>query len=103
MLVLAGYDLPSLLHQWSGDHSPSALRERVLYVYDWHCRRSSEIGVTTTAFWDLKGDAQIISTLRDWMEADDTREAIEMADALGLLKDDSHVPPLEFGWPERFR
>jgi hypothetical protein len=103
VLVIAGFDLPSLLQQWSKDHSPSALRERVLYVYHWHCRRSAEDDVPTTAFWDLADDAQIIATLRDWMNSDDTRDAVEMAESLGLVGGDNYVPELAFWWPERIR
>ena len=103
VLVIAGFDLPSLLRQWSNDHSPSALRERVLYVYDWHCGRSSEDHVPTTAFWDLKGNAQIISTLRDWLLSDDTRNALLRGESLGLVGGDNYVPELNFWWPERLR
>lgn len=103
VLVIAGYDLSSLLEQWSNNHSPHALRERAFHVYHWHGLRRSEDDVPTTAFWNLADDPQIISTLRAWMDSDDTREAMEMAESLGLVGGDNYVPPLDFWWPERLR
>lgn len=98
VLVIAGFDLKTLLQRWSDDDSRSALNERALYLYQRHCTQRPEV---FTAFWDLAEDPHIVTTLRDWLLSDSTREALLRAESLGLVGGDNYVPELAFWWPER--
>lgn len=102
MAVMLGKNLNALLERWSSDASRGALQERIRYVFA-HEGVFSTGAFSTSAFEALHEDPHVVTTLRDWLLSEGTREALLRAESLGLVGADNYVPELAFWWPERIR